>query len=226
MRKASLGLLVAVAAGLVALVVVGLTQRSSLVYTLGVVPQGPVAKLAGGDRACQGPIDLPRGASVERIGIYPAAARGEQPPLRITVRPAAGGRDLAAGTLAPGYGDGSPPPLRRAAIGRLRSAPPVTVCVTNRGSTPVALWGTGGIATASSTLSIDDKPINLDIGVTFERAGRRSLIAWLPDVAERASVFHPAWMSPALWAMIGVLVVLGAPALLLVAVRQAARADP
>ena len=56
------------AVGLAALVTVSFTQRSSLVYSLGVKPALSAAQLGAGVRACQGPVRVPSGASFDRVG--------------------------------------------------------------------------------------------------------------------------------------------------------------
>jgi len=208
-------------AGLVALLAVGLAKGSSTVYTLGVVPQGGVVKLGPGERACQGAIDPPDDTTVERVGFYPLGGQ----PVAVEVRRAAGGAPLASGELAGGYASGSPPPLRRVGVGALRVRSPVAVCFRNRGRRQVEVWGTAGIASPSTSATVNGEPVGVDMGVTLERRHDRSLIALLPAMAERASVFHPTWVSPALYAVLAALVLLGVPALLVVAVRGGALAD-
>ena len=60
--------LVVFAIGLAALAVVGLTQRSSVQYTLGVNPALAAATLAPGDQACQAPIRPPSGTTFDAVG--------------------------------------------------------------------------------------------------------------------------------------------------------------
>ena len=220
MRDASRALIGVLAVGLLALLAFGLLKGSSLVYTLGVAPQGPVAQLAPGSRACQGVIELPDGATYDRVGIYPSSAGGRAPAVDVTIRPPAGGAAIAEGTLAGGYRAGSPPALRRVDVGKQRRDGPITVCFENAGRRELQLWGTGAIASPSTSATIDGKPKNFDHGITFER-GSRSLVAQLPDIAERASVFHPQWVSPLAYALLAALVLIGGPALLILAVRRA-----
>ena len=220
MRSGVVAFLAVLALGLVALLVTGLLKRESLVYTLGVAPQGPVAKLAPGVGACQGAINLPGDARFERIGLYPRTPGGPGSPLEVVIRPAAGGAPLARGEIAGGYRAGAPPALRYADLGEQRRPQPFTVCATNRGRRDVELWGTAALASPSTTSVIDGKPGNFDLGVTFAAREERSLIALLPDAAEHASVFHPGWASPWAYAVLAALVLLGGPALLVVALRR------
>jgi hypothetical protein len=220
MRSGVVAFLAVLLVGLAALLVTGLARGSSLVYTLGVAPQGPVAKLEPGGRACQGAVNLPGDARFERIGLYPRAPGGPGPRLDVVIRPADGGAALARGEVPAGYRNGTPPALRYADLGEQRRPEPFTVCVTNRGSQAVELWGTGSLASPSTSSVLDGKPGDFDLGVTFAEGDERSLLALLPEAAERASVFHPAFASPLLYAVLAALVLLGGPGLLVVALRR------
>jgi hypothetical protein len=220
MRNATIALAVVTVAGLVALLAVGLTRGSALVYTLGVAPQGPAASVAPGQRACQAAIDPPDGSTVERVGFYP---RGGQR-IAVEISPAAGGAVLARGELALGSAAGSPPALRHVDVGRVRVRSPIAVCFRNRGEAPLELWGTSGIASPTAA-TVNGKPVGADIGVTLERRHDRSLVALLPAIARRASVFHPSWASPAVYAVLGALILLGVPLLLGAGLRGSAAVE-
>jgi hypothetical protein len=222
MRSGVLAFLAVLAVGLLALIAIGLTRGSPTIYTLGVAPQGPVAQLKPGSKACQGVVELPDGASYDRIGLYPRSAGAPGAAVDVTIRPASGGAALARGTLAGGYRAGSPPPMRAVDVGHQRQGGPITVCFENAGQRKLELWGTGAVASPSTSATVDDKPQDFDLGVTFERANERSLIALLPDVAARASVFHPQWVSPVAYTLLAALLVIGGPALLVLALRRAA----
>ena len=225
MRNGTITLVAVLLAGLVALLALGLTQGSALVYTLGVAPQGPVATLKPGDRACQGAIDLPSGESFERVGFYPRTATGSDSPLDVTITAAAGGRALAHAQLASGFRNSSPPGLRRVDVGRLTPDERIVVCFRNAGARQVELWGTGAVASPSTSATLDGKPTAFDLGVTFENRQSRSLIALAPKIARRASLFHPQWTSPGAYAVLAALVLLAVPALMVLALRRAATAD-
>lgn len=227
MRSGTRALLVVLLAGFAALLVAGLTQGSARVYTLGVAPQGAVADLGPGDRACQAPIEPPDDSSFERIGFYAGTEGRPGPPIEVTVGPRAGGRTLGRGVLAAGYRTGSPPGLAYAAVGEVRPLrdEPLAVCFVNRGDSRVQLWGTSGVASPSSAATVNGGAIDLDIGVTFERSGERSLIGLAPEIADRASVFHAQWLSPAAYALLAAALLIGVPLLLLLALRRAAAAD-
>jgi hypothetical protein len=225
MRSATSGLLVVTVAGLVALLVIGLARDSALVYTLGVAPQGPIVKLPPRGRACQSAISPPDGASFERVGFYPRGATRGGPGVQVEIEPAAGGRALGRGELTPGYPAATPPPLRRVDVGKIRPREPITVCFTNRGDRPLELWGTAGVASPSTSATVNGRPVDVDMGVTLDYRRSRSLVGLLPATAARASVFHPRWVSPPVYGLLAAIVLLGVPALLGIGLRHTATDD-
>ncbi len=205
--------------GLVAFVAVGATQHSSRVYTLGVKPSLPAVTVKPGDRACQGPVRLPRGIAFERVGLIPATFGKPGPELRIDVID--GSRRLGGGTLAAGYPDVDPTLTERlVSVGRIETQAPLQLCVTNVGAAPMAPIGQVGVASPSTAGTLNGKPIATDI--TFELHGSdRSLLAQLPAIAERASVFRAGWVTPAVYLVLALLVLVGAPLLLAWAIARA-----
>ena len=108
MRSAVAGFAVVLAVGLAAVLALALTQRSSLVYSLGVNPALSAATLTPGARACQAPVRPPTGVAFDRVGILLGTSGEPGPPVRVEVRDAAAGRRLASGRLEPGYPDFDP----------------------------------------------------------------------------------------------------------------------
>ena len=53
----------------------------------------------------------------------------------------------------------------------------------------------------------------------------RSLLALLPDMAERAALFRAGWISPAVYLVLGLLILVGAPLLLARGLARAAAED-
>lgn len=203
--------LVVFALGLVALAAVGLTQNSSRVYTLGVKPALPAATVKPGDRVCQGPVRLPSGVAFERVGFIPATFGEPGPELRVDVLD--GSRRLGSGTLVAGYHDVTPSLTEQlVSVGRIESPAPLTLCVTNEGEAPVAPMGQVGVASPSTSGTLNGKPIPTD--VTFDLHGPdRSLLAHLPKIADRASVFRAGWVTPGVYLVLAVLVLIGGPLL-------------
>src|SRR5690242_5107496 len=105
MRRASTLLAVLCAVAVAAVVVTGLLQRSSLAFTLGVAPSVPAAEPVNGRAVCQSPIAVPAAGAFDRIRLEVDPRGRPGPALEAQVRDrAAGGRVIARGTLAAGYG--------------------------------------------------------------------------------------------------------------------------
>jgi hypothetical protein len=218
---AVLGFLAVLAIGAVGLVVAGFATGSALVYTPGVTPFSPVVTLQPGQRACMRPISTPDGATFERVRVFAGRDGIPGPPLEASVATVKGGDELGRGRLAGGYrGAGKPAPVA-IPVGRVHPTEPIEVCVRDAGSAPVALWGAPTIASKSDTVLGGGPPLGSDISVRLERAHERSLIAGLPDEAERASVFKAGVLSPPVWLVFALVVLLGVPALLVLALRRA-----
>jgi hypothetical protein len=222
MRSATMLLLALAIGGVALLAVLGLTRESSLVYTLGVQPQLPVA-LPAGMTACQAPIVVPRGERFERVVFYPANPADTPAKLEISVSDAAGERWMARAVTAPRVPpEGTaPPPAQRVDVGGLSPDGPVRVCFENRGKGQVDLWGSTDIASGPTTATIDATRPAADIALVLERDDARSILALLPEMADRASLFRARWLSPGAFAVIAVLVLVAVPALLVSALRTA-----
>jgi hypothetical protein len=218
--------LAVLAVGLVALVAVSLTQRSSLVYSLGVNPGLMAAQLGPGVRACQGPVRAPSGASFDRVGFYLTPVRGSTLPVRVEVREADGGRTLATGRLEPGYKafDPSHPHEEVVEVGRVKTDEPLELCLVGDGEGTAIVIGQAGIASPSTSATLDGKPIAGDLAFDL-RTGGRSLAALLPDIADRASQFRAGWVTPAVYLVLALAILIGAPLLLGRGLSRAAAED-
>jgi hypothetical protein len=215
MRSAVRGFLVVLIAGLALLAVVGLVHGSALVYSLGVQPQQVVANLRTGDRVCQAPIRLPPDQPFERIG-FRAAGAGD---MDVSVEAVPSGTVLARSRVAVAPAGAALPPMSRARFAHVLVHRPVAVCFTNRGSAPAVLWGTVNVASGPTSATLNGTPLNLDVAVQFERP-ERSIIALMPRMADRASLFQARLLSPTVYAILAALVLLGVPALLVLALRS------
>lgn len=220
-ERAVRAFLVTLAAGLPLLAVAGLTQRSTLVYTPGVTPATPVADLQPGQETCQRPLSLPDGARFERVRLYAGTPTAPGPRLEVTVRPVDPARPpLGRGRIAGGYRGRAP---LTAAVGEIRSAAPLAICVRNRGPARAAVWGSVAYASGPTEATLDGKPVVYDLAVRLERDRPRSLLALLGAIGERASLFKPRWCTPAVLGLLGLLALAGVPALIAVALRDAER---
>ena len=130
--------------------------------------------------------------------------------------------DRAQVTLADGStADGS---VRDARSGRPLDAPVpegsrVEVCVEG----PVGVLGNATAASRSSAARLDGKPMQADLAVVFMRSDARSLAALVPDVLERASLFHGGWVKPWLLGLLALLLVTAFPLLLAAGLRESSR---
>lgn len=213
------------AVGLVALVAVSLTQRSSLVYSLGVNPGPGAAQLGPGVRACQGPVRVPSGAAFDHVGFLLTPVGESTLPVRVEVREADGGRTLASGTLEPRYAafDPSHPREELVDVGRVQTDDPIELCLVGDpdGEGGAVVIGQAGIASPTTSATLDGKPIAGDLAFDL-RTHDRSLAALLPDMADRASQFRAGWVTPWVYLVLALAILVGAPLLL---ARALSRAD-
>jgi hypothetical protein len=224
MRSAAIGFGAAFALGIAALVLVGLGQRSSLVYSLGVNPARVAAELQPGDRACQAPVRAPSGVAFDRVGFRLIASGAPGPPVRVDVRSDATGRTLASGRLQEGYPELGNKGEHVVEVGRVQTDEPLRVCLANDGRRPVAVVGQVGVASPPTSGTLNGKPIGSDLALNL-RSDDRSLLAGLPDIAKRAAVFRAGWVSPILYLLLAIAILVGAPLLVIRALRRAAAAD-
>jgi hypothetical protein len=212
------------AVGLVALVAVSLTQQTGLVYSLGVNPARHAVTLEPGARACQGPVRVPSGAAFDRVGLFPDPVDGRPgPPVGVEVREAGSGRRLASGELPGGYRPFDARHPQVAEVGQVRTDAPLELCLLGR-ERPVAVVGQVGIASPTTSATLDGKAIATDMTLDVRRADR-PLAAALPDIAERAARFRAGWVSPVVYLVLALAILVGAPLLLGRGLARAADED-
>ena len=122
-----------------------------------------------------------------------------------------------------GYGDWDPADPREhvVEVGRVDTDVPLELCLVNEGSEPVGVIGQAGAASPPTAATLNGAPLDTD--VTFNlRSGESSLGALLPQIAERAARFRAGWVSPIVYLLLGLGIVVVAPLLL---ARGIARAD-
>jgi hypothetical protein len=224
MRRTMIGFAVPLALGLVALLAVGLAQGSTLVYSLGVNPAIVAAEVKRGERACQAPILVPRGTEFDSVGFVLASSGRPGSKLHVEVLNDSTGRRIASGTLPAGYRD--PPGVTEhvVQVGDVRTDDPLWVCVTNAGPRRVSMVGQDGVASTPTSATLERKGLPTDLTINL-RAEEQSLIALLPDMADRASRFRAGWIVPPVYFVLGVLILVGAPVLLARGLGRAAAAD-
>ena len=223
MRSAAIGFAVVFVAGLVALTGVALGRQTSLVYSLGVRPAIPAVELPANGRACQGPVRAPRGVDFDRIGFLLDTAGKPGPALRVEVREAGTDRRLGTGRVAAGYTDSFAvdPVERLVDVGSIRAEAPMDLCLVNEGRQPVTVIGQAGVASPVTSATLNGKPLETDITFNLHDGGS-SLAARLPDIAERAARFRAGWVTPLVYLLLALGIVVLAPVLL---ARGLARAD-
>jgi hypothetical protein len=212
--RGALALLATASVALLALVLVGATDKRRLAFTLGVVPSTVAVGLAPGATACQAPIET--SAEFDEVRFKVGTYGGPGQPLDVAV--ASGRRFLGTGHVAGGYADLTEQVAR---VGRITAPRRISVCFRNRGTRRVALYGNSEAAAVTSTAYLDGKPRPADITLVFERERGRSMLSALPAVFRRASVFRPGWVGPWLFWLLGAAVLAGVPLLLARALADA-----
>lgn len=214
--RAAVAFLAVTLVGVALVLVTAARDDRDLAFTLGVAPGLVAAELGPGGVACQTPVDVAESFDGVRLLIGTFERSGQ--PLAVTVRRPGGGAPIAQGRLPAGYADGAEPTV---ALDATTSAGErVEVCVRNLGRRRVALFGGPELAKRDSTVEIAGRDQHTDLVLVFTR-GSGSALARLPDVFERASVFRPAWVGAWTYWLLAGLVLLGAPALLARALRDA-----
>jgi hypothetical protein len=221
MRRVTITFAVVLAAALALLVTLGLTRKSDLVYAPGALASGPVVGLTDGEQACQGPYRVPSGDAFDRVSFTLTTSGEAGAPVRVTVREAGGGRELGQGRLAGGYADNQTHVVE---VGRVETTEPIDVCLENEGGPRVAVFGQADIASPHTSATLDGKPAKVDMAVDL-RTHERSQLALVPAMVERASRFRAGWLTPAVYWVLGLAILVGAPLLLARGIVRAAAED-
>lgn len=210
------------AGALAALVLVAgaLLADTPRAFTLGVTNGLVAAELRPGQQACQAPITVPDDGGFDRVRFSLGTYKRPGQAVDLTVLPAGGGAPLARGGLPAGYPDVDRAPNHTVAVGDVAAGERIQVCLTNRGSNKVAVYGNADAANRTSTATRDGKPLGTDLNFAFER-DERTLAALAPAIADRASLFHAGWVGPWTYVLLALVVVLGVPLLLVRALRAA-----
>jgi hypothetical protein len=223
-RRAVVGFVAVFAAGVIGLLATGLTRGSELVYSLGAAPSGAAVNIPAGSVACQGPIGVPDGAAFDRVAFTLGTYFKPGPEIEVEVREAAGGRRLGGGTLPGGYPDIAEAPRHVVTVGRIATRTALEVCLRNAGTRPVAVYGQPAIASPRTFATLDGQKLAKDMAITLN-GEKRSVIAQLPTMADRASLFRAGWVSPLTYLVLALLVLVAVPVLLARGVARAVAAD-
>ena len=104
-------------------------------------------------------------------------------------------------------------------VGHIDTSAPLRVCLTNAGTTPVAPVGQVGVASPTTAATVNGKPLANDLTLALHGPDR-SLIARLPDFADRASVFRAGIVGPLAYLILALAVLVGAPFVLARGLRR------
>ena len=196
-------------------------DKRDLAFTLGVNPAQVAGPLNPGQEVCQAPIDVPDEFSKVQMKVGTLGRPGQ--PLAVTVREFPGGATLARGTLPGGYADNQ---NQTVALQSVSGGRRVSVCVRDAGRRPVALYGGAGAAARTSAARIGARNLGTDLTLVFKRDEDSSVLSLLPEMFERASLFHPGWAGPWLFWTLLAAMVLGVPFLLWRALATAYSSRP
>jgi hypothetical protein len=194
------------------------------VYSLGVAPSAPVLSIVGGAQACQVPIRLPDGAAFDRVAVVLGTYFQRGPALRVQVLDDRTEKVLGKGQLPAGYPDIAQAPEHVIDVGRVETTAPLRICIVNDGENKVAVYGQPTIASPYTNATLNGQLSSVDIWLEL-RAEKRTLMSLLPTMAERASLFRAGWVTPLVYLLLALALVIGAPLLLARAVGWAAAAD-
>jgi hypothetical protein len=213
-------------AGLIALAIVAATQHTREAFSLGVPVGGAVAELRPGHQVCQSPVAIPDGdATFQHVVVALGTYNRPGPRLAVTLATAGGGRPVARGALPAGYADIAQTPTHAIDVGPVTTRAPLRVCLRNTGERRLAVYGNGSAASRSSSATLDGKPIDADLSLSFERRRPRSLASLVPAMLKRASLFRAGFVGPwTLW-FVSLAALVGAPLLVAAALRAAERGD-
>ncbi len=210
--------LLVLVAGLALLLAIALGDRRG--YRLR-VPSDSQVLVRPGEERCSSLI-RPPGAGADRVRFWArASSGGTVPPIVVFVR-----RSRTAQTLADGSAEAGPAGARTVRLrGSVAGSRKVVACFLNAGPDRAILTPRPGTPTRVTVERSDALADYADVALELERSDDRSLLALVPDVFDRASLFRPGWVGPwTYWLLLGALVI-GVPALLSRALASASAED-
>lgn len=219
MREA-LAVAVVAVLGAIALATTGALVTTDRAFTLGVLSSTPGPGVEPGQTACQGPITVPPGGSFDtvdfKVGNFMKPAG---PPVEVVVRSVRGELAPRRGVLPAGYPDVGVEPRQRVRVGEVPEGSTISVCFRSRGPGSIALFGGVDVATRQSSATFQGRKFNFDYDLIF-RTEDRSLTGLVGDMARRASLFRPPWLTPGVYYALFLVLLIGVPTLLARAARD------
>jgi hypothetical protein len=142
-----------------------------------------LVELRGDQRACLEQIVMDERSGRVRFQVATFGRPGS--PLRVTIR----GRGYrASGSVAAGYPDNE---TVNAAVRAPGSAQVATVCIRNEGRRKIALYGSQDRTRSRATTRVDGVPVGPNVVLQFAEARPASLLAHLPVILQRLTIFRP-----------------------------------
>jgi hypothetical protein len=219
MRSARLALLVTVTLGVVGLATFAIVRQTSLAFTLGVAPAAPVAELRPSQSVCQRPIDVPAHGEFDRIRLTLGTFGKSGPPIAVAIR-STSGTAIGRGRLAGGYPDVEEQLSHVVRVTPIHGRQRIEVCLSNRGSGRVAIYGNADAAARSSSAYTGSRRLAVDLGLRFERHPR-SLASLTLAMFDRAALFRTPIAGAWLYIVLAAVVLLLVPFLLIRALDAA-----
>jgi hypothetical protein len=187
------------------------------------IPQPPplqsvsLVEIPGGQQACSDQIGLLPGRQVAemRIGTY-----GKAPAPLVFELSAPGYRETIS--VAPSYMDNG---LLDVAFEGPATALEGSVCLTNLGRTPVALYAAAGHSESRSSTTVDGRPWPANFDLAFYAAKQQSLLDDAGTIMRRLRLFHAHVGLGLLW-VLALLFVIGVPLAAVATLTLASRVRP
>jgi hypothetical protein len=229
-RAAAIAIAAVLLVAVLVLVVTGAGKRTDQVLTTGVIPTYPVAPVGPGMTVCQKPLGITD--SFDRVRLHVGTFGKPGPPLVVSVLNHDTGAEVGRGVQKPGWVDNGTP--RLVDVGKVKPGGEVDVCTRNEGRVNTYFFGDFyhgvgkghlGVTPTNSTSSadVDGTPVEGDLAVTLLSKKEHSALSWIPSILRHAATFKPDFMSPWVYALLGLLILIGAPVALWAALNAASR---
>lgn len=221
MRRPVLVLAGFAALAVVVVLVLAGTYQERRAFTLGVVLSGPALNVAPAAEVCQSPVTIPDDqADFDRVRFTLATLEPRPGPAVDVTLKTLDGETVARGRVPGGYQPGGELP-QSVDVGHVTTREPMQVCLKNAGDAPVALFGSGDLASRTSTATLAGAPTGVDVGLSFAHAEPRSGLSLLPAFFDRMALWRAGWIGGWTYWLLAAVVALVVPALLVVALRGA-----